>query len=315
MAIVRLLHLSDLHIVRENRLLYQINGLSVYDPDALRALAQFVHVNRDAIDAILISGDIAHAGLRSDLSRAVEFFVSPGGFSPGEPWLDAKRKPTLKTFQKPIIVVPGNHDRYDGRLGLPNGKLFDGYFSSFWRPHGGAIQPFSLPDENDALLTIICADFTLETFKDCVPFGHWGQGMVYRKRLLKLIEHTRQINSTKPNSAIIWMLHFAPKFEDHCQLNFFMRLLDSDSLIHQAEKTGVQYLVCGHTHHYAIYKTGTNQAVKIHCAGTSACIVGTEDTSIHLLEIETAKSSVEKFRCVPLWWNPAQLIFQTVRTN
>ncbi len=317
MAIIRLLHLSDFHILSKNRIRYKMNGLSVCDPDALKALAQFVYVNKDDIDGILISGDIAHAGIDMHLSRAIEFFASPSGFYPREPWIDVNRRPTLRTFEKPIVVVPGNHDRYDGLLGQPNGKQFDVYFSSFWNPPASGVQPFLLPNETAPVLTIICADFTIESFAHCVPGGHWGQGKIYRERLQQLVWHTKRATASKSKVAAIWMLHFAPEFEDHCNLGFdafFIRLLDSDYLIQEAENSGVQYILCGHTHHYAIYHAGTMRKVTIHCAGTSTCVVSTEDTTIHLLEIETDEGDIKGFKSVPFWWNPSKLVFQTDRS-
>jgi len=314
MGTIRLLHLSDLHIVDKYKIYNQIHGLSVCEPYAMKALSQFVYVNKEAIDAILISGDIVHAGTNNYLNRAVEFLVSPTGFSPKEPWLNVNRRPTLQTFQKRVVVVPGNHDRFDGRLSLPNGRQFDVYFLHFWSAGAGGVQDFHLPNEIEPLLTIICADFTLESFLHCIPAGHWGQGKVYQERLQRVVQLTEEVFASKPKRAVIWMFHFAPQFEDHCNSRIsdgLIKLLDSELLIEEAERIGIGYILCGHTHRYCIYRIGTQEKVKVYCAGTSTCIVSNEDTVIHLLEIEIEEGIVENFRYLPCRWNPNKLIFET----
>lgn len=273
MSILRVLHLSDLHLSGNLKTYYRSidknsGYLSVYNTHALKALADFVYDWQDRLEAILISGDIAVTGINSDLKRAIQFFTS-------------STEPTLQNCAKPIIIVPGNHDRYDqyskspklalsALLGQPGGKLFDKYFSSYWGAGKSGIHFHKLPSKASPMLIVICSDFSLEKSSDStVRFGHYGQGKVYEERLQNLVKCTEDMVKNHPSSAIIWVVHFAPKFEDHYDLSIRMRLLDSEKLIKEAEKAGVKYIFCGHTHNNKAYQIGKLQ---IHCAGTSTCV-------------------------------------------
>ncbi len=314
MSKLRILHLSDLHLAEKRAFYERIrnhtnNLLSVYDPDALQTIAQIVYEWGNKLDAILISGDIVVAGTDGNLNRAIDFFGAPSSFE--EPWLNNKRKPTLKAFTKPIIIVPGNHDRFRAISGWP-GKLFYEYFSSYWTVGIGEIQSNLLPDKESPTLAIICGDFSLDSITDCSPLlkgGHWGQGKIYENRLQKLIQETGRVATSYPACAIIWMIHFAPKFEELYELGVQMRLLNSENLIEEAEKLGIGYILCGHTHLHRDYPIGKDKKIRIHCAGTSTCVDLGYDTTIHLLDIEIEKGSVVSFESQPLIYDPEQQTF------
>jgi len=310
MPILRVLHLSDLHLSGKLKTYYRSidknsGYLSVYNTRALKALAAFVYNWQDRLEAILISGDIAVTGIDSDLKRALQFFCS-------------STEPTLQNFTKPIIIVPGNHDRYDqyskssklalsALLGQPGGKLFDKYFSSYWGAGKSGVQFYKLPSEDSPILTVICSDFSLEKSSDStVRFGHYGQGKVYQEKLQNLVRCTENMVKNHSSSAIIWMVHFAPKFEDHYDLGIRMRLLDSEKLIKEAEKAGVKYIFCGHTHNHREYQIGKLQ---IHCAGTSTCVRNNNDTTIHLRYIDIQNGKVVKIRSRKFTYDPNEQSF------
>lgn len=312
MSKLRILHLSDLHLA-ENRAVYERirnhtdNLLSVCDPDALEVVAQIVHEWSNKLDAILISGDIVVAGTDRNLNRSIDFFETPPALE--EPWLNSKRKPTLKAFTKPIIIVPGNHDRFSNILGWP-GKLFYNYYSSYWTVGIGGIQSHFLPDKRSPTLAIICGDFSLDNISDCSSLGgHWGQGKIYENRLQKLIQETKMVVTSYPACAIMWMIHFAPKYEDHFRLEVQMQLLNSEDLIEEAEKFGVGYILCGHTHLHRDYLIGKDQKIRIHCAGTSTCVDLGYDTTIHLLDIEIENGRIVNFNPKSLAYDPDQQTF------
>lgn len=314
MSKLQVLHLSDLHLAG-NRAYYERwrdytnNLLSVYDPDALEAIGEIVYRWGNDLDAILISGDIAVTGTEKDINRATEFFTTP--FSTEEPWLNNKRKPTLKAFTKPIVIVPGNHDRFCNVAGWP-GNLFYSYFSSYWTVGVGEIQCHLLPNKESPTLAIICGDFSLDkiSHSSSILLGsHFGQGKVYKHKLQKLIKETKRITTSYPACAIIWMIHFAPQFEKHYELKIQMQLLDSKNLIEEAEKLGIEYILCGHTHLHKDYRIGNNNKVRIYCAGTSTCIGSDIDTTIHLLNIEVENGRVVGFNPQSLTYDPDQQTF------
>lgn len=326
MPTLRILHLSDLHIAN-NRTFYRMIGkvtnlLSVHNADALETLAEIVYSWRNDIDAILISGDIATTGAVVDLNRAIDFFNTPPNVS-FFPWLNYKREPTIQAFNKPIIIVPGNHDRFLNISGWP-GKLFYKYFHSYWEEGPGGIQSYFLPDKTNPILAVISSDFSLNNISHAsFPLGHLGQGRVYKKRLKKLIKKTREIYNVYPSCAIIWMIHFAPKLEYSLKFKNYqnnrlpniskrllkviktegLQLIGDDNLIKMAKKVKIKYIFCGHTHINDYYLVGKNKNICIHCAGTSTCLSTNHKTTIHLKEIIIKNAEVIKIKTRNLWWD------------
>lgn len=309
---LQILHLSDLHLAGSDNSPYPRlldKYWSVYNNDALKTLAETVYRWRDRLDAILISGDIAVSGTESNLERVIEFFDSPAHSLPGkEEWLNSKQEPTLRTFPGPIIIVPGNHDRYSNLLGWP-GKLFYNYFSSYWKVGAGGIQHHILPNEETPILAVICADFSLDSiFHSTESGGHWGQGKVYEERLRNLIKSTEEVTKLYPACAIIWMIHFAPKCEDHFNSTEKIKLIDSEKLIEEAEKAGVRYIFCGHTHLSKEYQPRKSD-IWINCAGTSTCTGSDIDTTIHLRNVKIENGRVIEIRSRTLTYDPERQIF------
>jgi len=301
MPTVRLLHLSDLHLAGFYRAFYESLGnifpLTVYNPDTLLALSEIIYIWREDLDAILISGDIAVAGDDDNLLNAIR-----------------KLSASIKQaeFNKPIILVPGNHDRYRNFWsGTPAGRNFDRHFSSSWPVGIQGIYSCFLPNKVSPILAIICADFSLKQIRDssCIG-GHWGQGKVYKDKLQSLKDETEGIAKSYPDCGIIWMLHFAPKFENvHHGFDPRMFLLDVDDLIEAAKNGGVKYIFCGHTHQYADYVIAVNSGVQIHCAGTSTCLGNDQDTTIHLRLIELDGPNVVQVKSLTYLYDPDRRIF------
>ncbi|MEW6378341.1 MAG: metallophosphoesterase [bacterium] len=301
MSTLRVLHISDLHLAGTYRAWYEAlhkntKSLSVHNIDALNALTEIIYNWRDHLDAILITGDIAVTGLKSDLQCAQEFLESP----------------PLKAFDKPIILVPGNHDRYRNILGFP-GNRFYSYLISYWNAGEGGVQCSLLPNENTPMLAIICCDFSLNNTSDSNTLrGIWGQGRVYKERLQNLVQHTKNTLKLYPSCAVIWMVHFAPKLEDYfSSLKFkkHLKLINSEKLIEQAEKAGVRYIFCGHTHLSKEYQI-IESSVWVICAGTSTCTGQDEDTKIHLREIHIESGKVIKIRSRQLTYDQERQLFQ-----
>jgi hypothetical protein len=300
MPIIRLLHLSDLHLAGFWRAFYESLGnifpLTVYDLDTFGTLSEIIFNWHKELDAILISGDMAVTGGDDDLLSAKE-----------------KLSTLLNQtgFNKPIILLPGNHDRYRTLLGLPGGSNFDQKFSAYWPVGMQGVYSCFLPNKAAPTLAIICADFSLRQVMDSSGLGgHWGQGKVDKDRLQGLVDETETIISSNPDCGIIWMVHFAPKYEDeHLDFDHRLILLDSDYLIEAAKKVGVKYIFCGHTHQHADYLIKVNGGVQIHCAGSSTCLGNDHQATIHLRLIEITDVGIESIRSRTYFYNPDLQIF------
>lgn len=329
MPILRILHLSDLHLAGSSRAFYAgvANSLlSVYNPDALEAITEIIYEWRKELHAIFISGDIAITGAERDLKHAMELFTTAANPHPKEPWetpwLNSEGEPTFQIFDKPIIIVPGNHDRYGNRVAWP-GNLFYRYFESYWTAGSGGIQLNLLPNREDPVLAIICSDFTLDNIfhSTMPPIGHFGQGKVYDNRLKELVRLTNMVAFSYPSCAIVWMIHFAPRF---CESKKFQeqlrnlkglanlkvrlmegltKLIDEGKLTEEARKLGIKYIFCGHTHVYDNYYVDTSNKVYILCSGSATCVSSNRDTTIHLRDIVIENAQVKEIRSQDLRWD------------
>src|SRR4030042_1128727 len=329
MPILRILHLSDLHLAG-NRAFYErvatfTSLLSVYKPDALEAITEIIYAWRNELHAIIISGDIAITGTKKDLKHAMELFKTSANPHPTghweTPWLNYDGEPTFQIFNKPIIIVPGNHDRYDNRLALP-GELFYRYFESYWTAGTGGIQLTLLPNSEDPVLAIICSDFTLDSILHATqPMGHFCQGKVYDDRLKELVRLTETVAFSYPSCAVVWMIHFAPKFRDSQKFQEHLgnlkglaklkvrlmegltKLIDDGKLAEEAGKLGIRYIFCGHTHVYDNYYVDASNKVCILCSGSATCVSPNCDTTIDLRDIVIENAQVKEIRSQALIWD------------
>ncbi len=296
MPIIRLLHLSDLHIGRRRKRdpenIFQ--KYRPHSPGVVSALAELCYRNRDSFDAIVITGDLAHSGRAEDLDMARRFLLTPAGRS--IPWLNGTQ-PTLAGAGRPIYALPGNHDRYQGSpaKGKPGGVLFDATFAKAWPTGFGGVDGIAIPSEADPQVLAVRADFALRQAGDAdrKKFAKHGQGRVYLPQHLdRLKAETDRLRKAWPSRAVLWFVHFAPEFErvpiekppyNLKKFDSRLRLIDGDEFLEAAKNCGVTRILCGHTHIRLVYKASADASVTIHCAGSAGCIG--EDTSIHLLHV------------------------------
>jgi 3',5'-cyclic AMP phosphodiesterase CpdA len=134
MANFRLMHITDLHIAvpPEGAAQQRIwkSRESVYPSCArryqLKAIAQFLDDYRADADLVLISGDVADDGEDRNLKEALGFIAAPVKTAGFQPTLDAERR-----GGPPFFIIPGNHDRFEGKLRKPGGRTFDKRFGSY----------------------------------------------------------------------------------------------------------------------------------------------------------------------------------------
>ncbi len=329
----RLLHLSDLHIAVQQKVigfpdrrhlpqypLGQFNfSPSSYDLDLAKAVAKHAFLRGNRLDAILITGDLATAGFRADLTLAHAFVHEPElpAPLPGQPpwmwapWLSASGFPTLEPSGAPVVLLPGNHDCFHGWFLHAGGTDVDAIFAADWdrRRKAQTLIVLQLGREN---LAIIAADFTLQRDADAdvATGGRWaylGQGRVYPAVVQALIQETHDQRARYDGLAVVWALHFPPEWAG---IDPVLRLVD-DYLLAAAGAAGVAHLFCGHTHEPRQYVLAGNPAVRVYCAGTATqyCAPPPNANSLHPLEIDVDGGAVAAVRWGNLRWDAGRKDF------
>lgn len=271
---------------------------STFDKDVALAAAEYIYRERNNVDALVITGDLATTGDDQDLTVARNFLLGDvppswkgGGFLRSYPILGSG----LNT-----VIMPGNHDRYrtTRRAWLhPGGQGFEVVFDRDWsllseqpglKVHGvgGGGRALSDPDsvrffqftKGTERLLIFCADFTLRAPHDsCYQsnFGYMGQGRVYLDTVGLLKDLTMVARMcTRPKNAVIWLIHFPPEDTDQqCATCNNLSLLDSEYLIEAAAECQVDLFLAGHIHKQRQFTVQCRgDPIRVLCAGT-ACSV------------------------------------------
>jgi hypothetical protein len=159
-----------------------------------------------------------------------------------------------------------------------------------------------VPQTDQPLLALVCADFTLAHEQDATgPLGHWGQGRVYPTVLTKLVNETARCRALSNPPAIVWCVHFAPEFPN---LSPTLQLIDGHELTKAAAQHGVRFILCGHTHIMAHGPSPTQPSVMIVCAGSACCVKPREHTSIHLLDFNIDAGQIQRLAKLDFHWEP-----------
>lgn len=320
MEIFRFVHITDLHLsdnpYDENPLASQSGARqakwgwvlgqvfeqknplrpSSFDTDAAIKLRRQILESVGFIDAVVVTGDLATTGLKSDLSLARDFII--GGKVPSE-WNSESQQYDPIPKNLPVIMMPGNHDRYIGDLLFPGGNQFEAVFGNDWK----AGQTFPVDqseknvrrvyfEKNGKHFHVLCADFSLSSILvaalNTAPpdslVAHVGQGHVKRNILNGLIKATNKIKSLRNDDVVIWATHFPPQFPN---VNKHLKLVSENRLIRAANDCGVSLIISGHTHsdnHYMV------ESVPVICTGT-ACAWGMDEVlSFSIIEISIDKT-------------------------
>ncbi|MCC2108820.1 MAG: metallophosphoesterase [Hyphomicrobiales bacterium] len=273
MSVFRIIHVSDLHFSsRENR--FRVFGQ--HNATSVQLAAEFILAQND-VDALIASGDIAETGSRNCLTEALRFFSGPS--SKIRKHLTESGTGTIADFQGKIIIMPGNHDRFHALDRMPGCEEFDAVFNNYWPPSERVhIVRISSNNSEKLGLAVICVDFSLRGPDECPGRGVWGQGLVHMDVLEILERETIKTKKNHPADAVIWAVHFPP-----CQIEFdpFLQLIAYEDLTRCAEKNNIKYILSGHIHRRAVYKTGSTSII---CAGSMSR--AGEENWIHKLEFK-----------------------------
>ncbi len=272
--------------------------LSSFSPDMAGAFSCEVSDAADDIDAVVVTGDLATTGSRADLNAALNYFE---GRIPTE-W-----SPSGTSFSRltgieglPIMVMPGNHDRYTTPIFWPRSPEFENLFGPYWNFSGAAPARFAdhrsvrttYLQKDEAILALCAVDFSLHdlTEADQVPFAYMGQGRVMarshsneaKQPLDELVEQTQWIKASLPNAAIIWCVHYPPGFP---QGDPNLRLINEYLLLARASELNIELLLSGHTHEFSSYMLGGTRVV---CCGTTTAAGSTHGNAYLEITVDTA---------------------------
>ena len=330
MAILKLLHASDLHICEYEKIRSPIDHLqdledplslsfsgiaskarmlaalrkdmrlrmaSSFDPESLLLLSEFIYDNArwrkdgarqkvegsgEKLDGVILTGDLATSGEREDIEKVALLLTAD--FNPRFPYKASEggyREATLSALEIPIIVLPGNHDRYMETKRKRNGvPIFfepaSPNFDRFVRDYRPIKQPIhktvlstAITKSSNLNVAVLCADFTLQDIEHHEGMLGWlAQGMAYEGIRKILIEETKSVISQKAADdtvCILWAIHFPPYFPG---IKKHSQLLGEEFLMKDANELGVRAILAGHTHQQLQYQTpGMNS--QCFCCGTT----------------------------------------------
>ncbi|HEX8664939.1 MAG TPA: metallophosphoesterase [Beijerinckiaceae bacterium] len=229
-----------------------------YDPDLFSKTVSFIKRHPE-LKLVVISGDLAGSGMASDQLAARE---------------EISR---LSAFGIPIMLMPGNHDRYYDYAALPGCTEFDNVFSSF-RNVQDHVETRILEDERGAKLAVISGDFCLRSQEDASRpriIFRYGQGNVYGDVLDRMKSETESVNA-----GAIWVIHFPPSDD----VKDTLKLHHWDRVIEAAEDSGVKYILSGHLHRSDSFHEKHKKGVTVLCAGAACADPEPEGNWLHILE-------------------------------
>lgn len=309
MGEVRLLHLSDLHFCRrpDNPDLVglfradpisafrvyafgeHISRLASYRPQLADAVAEFIYTEYAALDAIIITGDLATTGRAVDLAIAARYIDEPCA----NKWLTSRETPSLNSRDLPAFLLPGNHDRYQDDAGNSGGTGFDNAFKAYW-PGISRVSTFRFEMPDHEQLAIVAADFSLRQNSDAgapTALNRFGRGKVYGDTIAALVAETDSLYD-RGCTAVMWATHFPPRPPGG---SASLALMNEDALVTAASECGVRYLLAGHIHRKEHYSVGAGN-LEVRCAASSIA-VSNDTNQIHVITVNVVNGAIATFTC------------------
>ena len=269
-------------------------------PEVAEFLARKIFLLRDQIDLLVITGDIATTGLTEDLKIGHAYSTN----QPKEAYFDVDGNATVWSGRFPILLMPGNHDRYKNNDGEPNCRTFDLLFTGHWGPKDPNIATIILKRPQSVTLAIIAADFTLRTDADASPPRRWmryGQGYAYDDVVERLILKTSELRDRFSDIGIIWAIHFPPTKEcsGFCG---YLELRYHNRVIGAAYKSKISIILAGHIHDRKLIRLG---GLDIVCAGSACVFEEKQGNWLHLMEIEIKNGAAQLIQKTDYQWSDA----------
>ncbi len=318
MDVLRILHLSDLHIVW--KLLAKLPEPfwmlhSNFNSDILEGLAKWIVENEEYFDVIVISGDLTQFGSKDEFERVRDFLGLNGlGYSIDQKYLTRRIfRPTIAAVaDKEVFLIPGNHDRFRSNhmvestenpdIDPVGADLVDQKLVEYWpakHSQTGRIVDRTIDLGSGPKVVLLGADFSLRTKKEAnTKLGRFGQGIVHQDVLDELKELTDQHRRETPGIHVVWVVHFPPTYEEYCQANDKefsedLWLLEGQKLVDAAGNCEVVCMLTGHVHKADRYDTHGNSASTSVIITGAACCHGAEiHTRSYLLHLPMDEGQV-----------------------
>lgn len=237
-------------------------------------------------DAIMVSGDLATRGFTPDLEIAKNFLFTPSQST--ATIYTATGEASLNTDGRPIVIVPGNHDRYNDISGACAGREFDKVFNEAWPSGLRGVQAATIRNADGEGISIVSADFTLASWWNARPrrlATRFGQGRSTQRTVDELIRKSEEVRLDEPDMPLIWMCHFPPT-NDLTKVPLNLRLVDQRRLVKAAKELGVNYILSGHVHSQEIFD---EDGVSVIVAGSMCVPDVVKGCWMHSLWFDTKK--------------------------
>jgi 3',5'-cyclic AMP phosphodiesterase CpdA len=256
-----------------------------YSAEVAEIAAKVIFSMRDQFDMLVLTGDIATTGQLECLDTAREFTHSTAKTH----WLNAADNPTLQGawLGKQFILMPGNHDRYQDKHGMPGGTKFDEVYRDEWpKPHK-FVNHRGVTKDGERL-ACIAADFCLRKESDAgrvYKVNRWGRGKVYKDAVKRLVARTKLVRTKYDPIAVVWLIHFPPTNDP----STFERLNDADLVTVAAKENGIPLILSGHLHRNIVSRTQKDTPVL--CAGS---LTSVGDTGwLHFIDVDVVSGAIK----------------------
>lgn len=344
-AVFRLAHISDLHFSSvPGRKGYMGPGLTksilgffeassklrnpflpmTYHPLVAAGLAdELLNLSEtDALDAIVLTGDLATTGETVDLKTARDYI--DGDLLCVMELQTRMTVPAIGQLACPLFVMPGNHDRYLSPACFPISRDFEHaeIFGSHWHlPNckqglGDSHSLVRMNRLNKSGQSLLLCRIDLSYVEQCdwpqTPLEYLGRGRVTNEVLEKIDQLTEE--ATKKwgdGSPILWAVHFPPVSD----VDPSLELIERDLLLRKAADHGVTHILAGHTHATADHvttvetSTGNPASIRVLTCGTSTGFEESEPQQFALREFTVQNGAITSVNSQIKCWDATKSAF------
>jgi predicted phosphodiesterase len=275
---------------------------TTYHLEIAKKAARFIVLHSGNASLIIASGDLATSGQSEDLGIAHDFFE-------GTPRSDqmffvtSRNTATIARANLPVLLIPGNHDRFKDAWGSPGGTKFDQIFQSHWPndPVARITRRVLRDPSTGSKLGFIGADLCLWTDADARPpfwKNRFGQGKAHEEVISAMKTETQALRASYPEAGVAWVIHFPPCATDG--ESPLLELLDRAAVLDAARTERIRLILAGHIHAPALVQDGD---ISVFCAGSAAAYLCPQGYWIHRLEIEVTDSVASLANRENFEWN------------
>ena len=187
----------------------------------------------------------------------------------------------------PLLLMPGNHDRFANNFGSPDAINFEIAFPDAWKATRDGRRHFRtcfLRKKSESL-AVIAVDFSLTMRWDATGLGvlsALGQGMATQTLVDKLVEYTEEARGRLSNVCPIWVIHFPPVRG----IDKKLVLRNSNLVRRAAQAQNIRLILCGHIHETRRFRLRHGGA--IWCTGSACQHAEPAGHKMHFVELKTS---------------------------